>query len=200
MRSYAAVSLIAAMLSLSGCGVVSSTKPLFDQGSAHRLHSGLWASLDKSCAVPADAHTAMWAECAKPFLFDGNTLSGLDPKDGQATVVLSDTDPVILQMPLTGDATAQSKPSDPAYLYAVVNFGTARPATEMTIGALTCPDKPMPGLRLIKRWRTAAHASKIQRGDFDCVATTPAAVLAVARMPLTEAPSRMVWIADAVAK
>ncbi|CAN5380271.1 hypothetical protein BH10PSE5_BH10PSE5_22970 [soil metagenome] len=179
------VAVFIAMLSLSGCAVVSSERPLFsiaDSEGAPTLKPGLWALPAGDCKFSLRASALKWPDCANAALVTGASLFGgkRDAVGAFPKVLayrLASGDPVILQV----EASADREPGDPKVIYlgvrALASDGQglitsarvwlalcAKPA----VGDLAKPAKLMPGLAPIKSRE-------------ECLARTPGAVRNAAR-------------------
>ncbi|HEY3814162.1 MAG TPA: hypothetical protein VGL66_13135 [Caulobacteraceae bacterium] len=125
--SLAGLLVVFAALTLGGCNMVMSTKPMFtaaDAAGAPVLRPGLWVALDKDCKdfSPSD-EPDQWPQCANGIRVGATNL--YDPTDPNtpSAYVLASGDPRILQFYIDL-STLQPSETHPApawtYFYAAV--------------------------------------------------------------------------------
>lgn len=125
------------ILSLSGCGVAVSDRPMFtdaDTVGAPSLENGVWLMPDKGgddaslCAVDVAKPVSTWPKCAAWALYrdgiwyerDGET--GIATKPVAGSVLIAGGDIAIVQVrfddPDGNDASSGNPPEPPAYFFA----------------------------------------------------------------------------------
>lgn len=186
MLRIVAVFLVA--LSLSGCAVVSSERPLFsvaDREGAPTLKPGLWAVPAGDCKFSLRASALKWPDCANAALVTATSLFG-GKRDAvgafpQAlTYRLASGDPVILQV----EAPADREPGDPKVIYlgvrALASDGLGLITSARVWLALCAKPPQTDGGDLSKPVKLAPGLTSI-KGREECQARTPAAVRNAAR-------------------
>lgn len=94
--------MVLVLLSLGGCRIVSSDRPLFtvaDAADAPALKPGLWALVEVGCRFNTKTTPEKWPDCATPLaLRDGAAMA---VKRGESSrrnaVVIAGGDPAVLQ-------------------------------------------------------------------------------------------------------
>ena len=147
------------ILGLSGCGMVTSTRPLFGQidfKGAPSVKPGLWALVESGCKFNMQAPPAKWPECAYAMTLRDGMISDPTP-DPQGNV----DDPVDFQMVSGDPAIVQVRASSHEVDYVYFGFrpmavDQAGLVTQARIWAALCakpsepegakPAKPLPGL------------------------------------------------------
>lgn len=108
-------------LTLGGCAVVTSDRPLFaeaDQAGAPVLRPGLWAMPDADCAYDEKTPAASWPKCANATAVTAASLAGGErdasgaPKQALA-YVLAAGDPLVIQL-----AAPPEEAEGPRFIYA----------------------------------------------------------------------------------
>jgi hypothetical protein len=99
MTRFWVLALVA--LSLGGCRMVTSDRPVFTSGDAAdapALKSGLWALIEPGCRFNVRTAPEKWPECATALVLrDG---AAIDARTGQTTrrsILIVGGDPVVIQ-------------------------------------------------------------------------------------------------------
>jgi len=194
--------IVAAALSLGGCNMVVSKKPLFtlaDTRDTPVFRAGVWAKDDPACTFDPAAPRADWPECAGSTVVPAGQGVLRDDKGGE--MLIASGDPLILQIRpvMEGGKIA-------GYLYGAARI-TAWDDQRRVIGVeawpVLCGPPPPPGPDGVMRGgkpedfvtRKPLPGLKIEEGN--CVATDPKVVRNAARAsPAWETPQRNRWIRD----
>ena len=97
--------LILAALCLSGCGMVSSERPLFGQADARGapvMRSGLWALIEPGCRFNVRSPPAKWPDCAHVIDLRDGVATNAKAEDagrfeGSTTFLIAADDPAVVQ-------------------------------------------------------------------------------------------------------
>jgi hypothetical protein len=191
MRSLPLV--LAAVLLLGGCNMVTSKRPLFnvaDQAGAPMLRMGLWIRPDPACVFDPATPTLSWPECASlvvvhPHWFSG-ALMGNDyrsirehPHIG-APYILAGAYPSVLQVRMSDPG----KPS--AYVFQGLRpsrFDVQGRVIEAKLWLVQCgpPEPPRPGQSDHLYRETKSPLAGLTMDGTDCIANDPQTVLAATR-------------------
>jgi hypothetical protein len=124
-RSSLTFGLIAlAALTLGGCNLVMSDKPVFtpaDAEGAAPLRPGVWAAPDAGCAFDEAQPVAAWPKCAGGSVVTPTEAWGADDPSKHNAYVLAAGDPRVLQA-VADISTSDnvSAPKGPIYLFLAV--------------------------------------------------------------------------------
>ena len=147
------------IVGLGGCGMVTSTRPLFgpsDFTGAPSVKPGLWALFEQGCKFNLQAPPGKWPKCAFAMTLSDGTISDPTP-DPQGNV----DDPVDFQIVAGDPAIVQVKASSHEVDYVYFGFrpmavDQAGLVTQARIWAALCakpaaqegakPSRPLPGL------------------------------------------------------
>ena len=147
------------IVGFGGCGMVTSTKPLFgpsDFKGAPSVKPGLWALVESGCKFSMQASPAKWPKCAYAMTLRDGIISDPTP-DPQGNV----DDPVDFQMVSGDPAIVQVRASSHEVDYVYFGFrpmaiDPAGLVTQARIWATLCakpaaqegakPSRPLPGL------------------------------------------------------
>lgn len=139
-----AIPVIAGLLLLGACNMVTTKKPLFgpaDAAGAPQLRLGVWrGDSDRPCAFNEKQPITDWPDCANAFVVQAGQLSfhNVNPK-GRRSVsttrfILAGSSPSVLQV--AGDdadaKAASASPDDRGYFYMGLRSTKADPQDRIT--------------------------------------------------------------------
>lgn len=163
------LALLAAAFCLTGCGVVTSTRPFLGPADAQGtpgLKPGLWAVVEPGCRFNTAAAAAKWPECASPLDIREGVVTDLKAKgeggalDHPIVFILAVGDPMIIQAQMPADG-----PPGPAdFVYAglrALATDDSGVITRARIWPALCakpqakagpglPPRPLPGLTMLQ--------------------------------------------------
>jgi hypothetical protein len=96
---YRSWTILAIALSLGGCNMVTSKRPLFTPADTHDtpvFKAGLWASDDPACTFDVAKPKAEWPECAGGSAIPAG--QGVLHDEGGTEVLIAMGDPLIIQI------------------------------------------------------------------------------------------------------
>ncbi len=201
---WRSIGLLAAALTLSGCNMVLSEKPLFSKADTAQtpvFKAGLWAADDPDCKFDIGAPKYDWPECAR-----GNVVPEgqgvMVGKDG-AEILIAAGDPMVIQIHLP--FSPLKKPSKDIYLYGAViplerdDKGQVVRVEAWPVECGPPPPKPVEsGMPDPKAFVTRKPLPGLKLTEGNCLATDPKVVrrAAAATRAWQEKPQQSRWVRD----